>query len=90
MVMYQYDCNVILGHPLKKRSANDIVTAWKALNAQFMTKGYKPNLFIFDNEFSGEFREALLDHEITLRLVTPQCTITILLNAPSKHGKIIF
>ena len=71
MVMYHYDCNVILGHPLKKRSATDIVTTWKALNAQFMTKGYKPNLFIFDNNFLGEFKKALLDHDITLQLVTP-------------------
>ena len=71
MVMYHYDTNVIWGLPLKKRTASDIVSTWKNLNAEFMSKGYKPNLFIFDNEFSGEFRAALQDENITLQLVTP-------------------
>ena len=41
------------------------------MNSQFLKKGYKPNLFIFDNEFSGDFRAALQDKEIQLQLVTP-------------------
>ena len=71
MVMYHWDCNAILGTPLKKQTASDIVAAWEFLNTQFSTKGFKPNLFIFDNEFSGEFCSALLDQDITLQLVTP-------------------
>ena len=71
MVMYHWDTNVIWGHPFKKRTASDIVSAWTVLNSLFSSKGYKPNLFIFDNEFSGEFRTALKDEQITLQLVTP-------------------
>ena len=55
MSMYHYDPNVIWGIPLKSRNAGDIVEAWEALNQEFMKGGFKPNLFIFDNEFSGEF-----------------------------------
>ena len=53
MVMYHYDCNVILGQPLKKRTASEIVKCFHFLN--FSTRGFKPNTFVFDNEFSGEF-----------------------------------
>ena len=52
--------------PLKSRNAGDIVEAWEALNQKFMKGGFKPNLFIFDNEFSGEFRAAVDNENITL------------------------
>ena len=41
------------------------------LNQQFSARGYKPNLFVFDNEFSADFRAALQNKNITLQLVTP-------------------
>ena len=71
MIMYHYDPNVIWGIPLKSRNAGDIVAAWKHLHKKFLNGGFKPNLFIFDNEFSGEFRSAVEQENITLQLVTP-------------------
>ena len=71
MIMYHYDPNVIWGIPLKSRNAIDIVEAWETLNKKFMKGGFKPNLFIFDNEFSGDFRAAVNNENITLQLVTP-------------------
>ena len=38
---------------------------------KFIANGFKPNLFIFDNEFSGDFKTALQDDNIKLQLVTP-------------------
>ena len=71
MVMYHYDCNVIWGEPLKKRTASEIVKCFHLPNRKFSTRGYTPILFIFDNEFSGDFRAALQGEQITLQLVTP-------------------
>ena len=71
MVMYHYDCNVIWGEPLKKRTASEIVKCFHLLNKQFSTRGYKPNLFVFDNEFSSDFKAALKNEHIALQLVTP-------------------
>ena len=71
MVMYHYDSNVIWGVPLQKRTAADIVDAWESLIKKFVKGGFKPNLFIFDNEFSGEFRAVVENKNITLQLVTP-------------------
>ena len=68
--MYHYDANVIWGLPQKTRNASDIVTAWTTLNNMFMKGGFKPNLFIFDNEFSREFCYAL-EENIAVQLVTP-------------------
>ena len=90
MVMYHWDCNVILGAPLKKRTASDIVDAWKNLNSQFLNKGYKPNLFIFDNEFSGEFRAALQEEKNTLQLATPHMHRNNQQKEPSKLGRAPF
>ena len=73
--MYHYDCNVIWGEPLKKSTASEIVNFFHLLNKQFSTRGYKPNLFIFDSEFSGDFRAALQEEQITLQLVTPHMHI---------------
>ena len=71
MIMYHYDPNVIWGLPLKKRNDVDIVEAWTTLNNMFTKGGFKPNFFMFDNEFSGDFCAALEDENITLQLVTP-------------------
>lgn len=43
----------------------------ETLNKKFVKGGFKPNLFIFDNEFSGEFRTAVDSENIKLQLVTP-------------------
>ena len=71
MIMYHYDCNVIWGAPLKDRTASEIVKVFHFLNDQFKTKGFKPNRFVFDNEFSVKFRAAVAEEELTLQLVTP-------------------
>ena len=71
MIMYHWDCNVIWGQPLKKNSARDIGEAYNALMKYFINGNFQPNLFIFDNEFSGEFKAALHDNDIFLHLVTP-------------------
>ena len=71
MIMYNYDANVIWGLPLKSRNATVIVEAFETLNKKFVKGGFKPNLFIFDNEFSGKFRAAVENENINLQLVTP-------------------
>ena len=76
--MYHYDSNVIWGIPLKKRNAADIVEAWSTLNTEFIKGGLKPDLFIFYNEFSGKFRGALENENITSQLVTPHMHRNIL------------
>ena len=71
MIMFHWDCNIIWGEPLKKRTASDIATAYSTLMKKFTKGGFKPNLFIFDNEFSGEFRDAVSEDNISLQLFTP-------------------
>ena len=55
MIMYHYDPNVILGVHLKSQNARDIIETWDTLNQKIVKGGFKPNLFIFDNKFLGEF-----------------------------------
>ena len=71
MILYHYDSNIIWGLALKSRNAHDIVTTWEKLNEKIEKSGFKPNLFIFDNEFSGEFQAAVENKNLTLQLVTP-------------------
>ena len=52
-IMYNWDANYIWGVPLKKRTASAIVNDWTTLNNILTSKGFKSNLFIFDNSPSA-------------------------------------
>ena len=69
--MHHWDYNIIWSEALKKRAAGDIAKAYQNLMTKFIANDFKPNLFIFDNEFSEDFKIALQDNNIKLQLVTP-------------------
>ena len=70
-VMYDYDSNAILVHPLKTRQATEITAAWTALHQRISQHGHEVKHFILDNEFSNELKQALKKNKISYQLVPP-------------------
>lgn len=70
-VMYDYDSNAILLHPLKTRQASEITSAWQTLHTKLTQHGHKIKNFILDNEFSHDLRQALTKNKINFQLVPP-------------------
>ena len=50
IVMYHYNCNIIMVEPLKQISAADITTSFDKLYTYFMSHGYKPKIHKLDNK----------------------------------------
>ena len=45
-----------LAVPLKNRQTKSIVKAWRKINECFKTIGMKPNVYVIDNECSGDLK----------------------------------
>ena len=58
-VLYDFDSNAILVHPLKSRQASEITNVWKSLYERLTQHGHQVTNFILDNEFSNELKQAL-------------------------------
>ena len=70
-VLYDFDSNAILVHPLKTRQAAEIANAWECLYARLTEYGHKVTNFILDNEFSNDLKQALKKNKIDFQLVPP-------------------
>ena len=71
MVLYAYDANAILVAPLKSRSANNILIAYKKLHARLVKAGIRPKLQRLDNECSELLKDFLEEEEIDFQLSPP-------------------
>ena len=70
-IMYDYDSNAILVHPLKSRQAAEITNAWTILHNRLTQHGHSVTTFILDNEFSHDLRQALKKNKVSFQLVPP-------------------
>ena len=71
MVVYDYDSNAILVEALKNRTAGEMTRSWTTIQNRLSLNGTAPNLYILDNEISGEFKKALKKYKVDFQLVPP-------------------
>ena len=69
--MYDYDISSILVKPLKNRQAAEITNAWKTIHSRLKRHGNDPQLYVFDNKVSFEFKSALRKRKVNFQLVPP-------------------
>ena len=70
-VLYDYDTNVVLVHPLKSREDDEILAAYKATLQRLATRGAKPLLHLLDNEASDALRRCITGEHIEYQMVPP-------------------
>ena len=70
-ILYDYDSNSILTHPLKSKNAGEIKQAWVYLHTKLRNSGLEPNTYIMDNEAANELKQAILKYKITYQLTPP-------------------
>ena len=68
-LMYDYDANAILVHPLKTRQAAEITSAWTKLHACLTKHGHVVTHFILDNEILSNLKHAFAKNNITFQAV---------------------
>ena len=54
MIAYHYDANCILGFPVKNRTSTELTKAWEHLQSEFAQAGEAPEVWVLDNEVSGD------------------------------------
>ena len=90
-VMYDYDANAILVHPLKTRQAAEITAAWTQLHARLTKHGHIVTHFVLDNEMSSNIKQAFLKKIISCIKLFPHTPIgPMQLNALFRPSRIIF
>ena len=68
-LMYDYDANAILVHPLRTRQADEITVAWTHLHDRLMKHSHMVTHFILDNKISTNIKKAYLKINITFQAV---------------------
>ena len=71
MVTYNYDSNAILAQPLKSRRGAEIAKAFNLTFDTLASRGAAPNMYILDNEISGDLKHALKKHKLKFQLAPP-------------------
>ena len=70
-VLYHYDGNTILLHPLRNREADTICTAWEETQRRIKATCTSPKHYIMDNETSNMITDTMEEHKVTFQLVPP-------------------
>ena len=71
LILYEYDSNAILAHPLKTRQAHEIKNAWSILHTRLLYANRAPSIYIMDNEASRELKNAIVKYKIRYQLTPP-------------------
>ena len=71
LIGYHYDSNCIIAHPVKKRTAQVLTTAWKNLHHTFAKAGTAPKVWVLDNEISSELKTSFELNNTSFQLVPP-------------------
>ena len=71
LIGYHYDANCIIGHPVKDRKATTLTKAWQNLHDEFTNSGNKPEVWVLDNEVSGDLKQAFNKNDTKFQLVPP-------------------
>ena len=76
LVMYHYDTNTIIGHPVKGQSDADILPAYDYLHQYFTSLGFPPTMYVMDNEASAAVKAAISKRGAKYQLAEPKnhCT----------------
>ena len=70
-IIYDYDSNSIHAEPMKNRTTNSILTAYKTVHQCLCTAGLKPKLQWLDNECSQILKDYMIEQGIDYQLVPP-------------------
>ena len=70
-ILYNYDSNAIMVHPLKTIQAAEIKTAWETLYHRLTQHGHRMSNFILDNEFSQDLKKSLKKYNVDYQFVPP-------------------
>ena len=65
MLMYEYDSNSILVHPMKNRTATDMTNSFTFLYERLCRAGLKPRFEKLDNEAPKKLTTQLTEKKIT-------------------------
>ena len=71
MVFYVYDANYVCGIPLKNRTAEEFLRAYKQMYTTLQSKGYAPRLHKLDNETSRSIEEFIESQGTKIQFATP-------------------
>ena len=84
MVMVKIDSNYTLVQPMKNRSDDEMIKAYKILLKRVQRVGFETKKHVLDNECSRTLRELIRD-TCKLELVPPGCHGAMLPKSPSKY-----
>jgi hypothetical protein len=70
-ILYDYDSNAILAHPIPSRDKKHILAAYKILFNKLVTAGRRPRIQRIDNECSDLMKEYMAQENISFQLVPP-------------------
>ena len=72
MVAYDmHGSSAILAEPMRNRTSGSMLEAYEEIMQQLPEGEARPTVHILDNECSKEFKQAILDNEMTYQLVPP-------------------
>ena len=71
MLMYDYESNGILVHPMKNRTTTEITNAFTFLDERLCRAGLKPRFHKLDNEAPKKLSTKLTNEKIDYQLVLP-------------------
>ena len=70
-VCYVYEANAILVKPMKNRSDESFVEAYKEMYEDLKARGFKPTLNVTDNECSKAVQKYITSQNVNYQLVEP-------------------
>ena len=83
MVAYDHDSNAILAEPIKRRVAEELLRAIKAIHRYLSNKGLHPSLQILDNECPAVVKQLFRQEQVKFNLYRRTCIATIQQKRPS-------
>ena len=69
MVATQVDANVIISEPMKKKTAEEMIAAYRKIMKRFQRANIIVKKHILDNEISEEFKKEIENQKCTYELV---------------------
>mmetsp|Transcript_8669 Transcript_8669/g.12595 ORF Transcript_8669/g.12595 Transcript_8669/m.12595 type:complete len:139 (+) Transcript_8669:1-417(+) len=72
LIVYDYDSNAILQHPLRNKSGKDIMEGYMTIIQSLTAKGLKPRLQTMANKASTALQQNPTSLNINFQLVPPQ------------------
>ncbi len=71
LVMYHYKTNAIFAVPIPGLDSKSILDAYKKIFEYLVSKGYKPKVYVMDNQATKAIKDYLVTQQCKLQLVEP-------------------